>query len=155
MFGKIVYISDSIAHISIMEGTPVSMDLMNMHVIFEDGDRKVLGEVEDVSKDIIKVNFLGVIENGHFIGGVLRKPTLEAKIRLVTEDELKLITGEDSDGMFQIGTSPLYNDKPIYVNINDICSNHLAIFGNTGSGKSWGLARLLQSLFYIEKFNPY
>ncbi len=155
MFGKIVYISDSIAHISIMEGTPVSMDLMNMHVIFEDGDRKVLGEVEDVSKDIIKVNFLGVIENGHFIGGVLRKPTLEAKIRLVTEDELKLITGEDSDGMFQIGTSPLYNDKPIYVNINDICSNHLAIFGNTGSGKSYGVASFIQSLFYNEKFNPY
>lgn len=155
MFGKIVYISDSIAHISIMEGTPVSMDLMNMHVIFEDGDRKVLGEVEDVSKDIIKVNFLGVIENGHFIGGVLRKPTLEAKIRLVTEDELKLITGEDSDGMLQIGTSPLYNDKPIYVNINDICSNHLAIFGNTGSGKSYGVASFIQSLFYNEKFNPY
>ena len=155
MFGKIVYISDSIAHISIMEGTPVSMDLMNMHVIFEDGDRKVLGEVEDVSKDIIKVNFLGVIENGHFIGGVLRKPTLEAKIRLVTEDELKLITGEDSDGMFQIGTSPLYNDKPIYVNINDICSNHLAIFGNTGSGKSYGVASFIQSLFYNERFNPY
>lgn len=155
MFGKIVYISDSIAHISIMEGTPVSMDLMNMHVIFEDGDRKVLGEVEDVSKDIIKVNFLGVIENNHFIGGVLRKPTLEAKIRLVTEDELKLITGEDEDGMFQIGTSPLYNDKPIYVNINDICSNHLAIFGNTGSGKSYGVASFIQSLFYNEKFNPY
>ena len=55
MFGKIVYISDSVAHISIPEGTPVNMDLMNMHVIFEDGDRKVLGEVEDVSKEIIRV----------------------------------------------------------------------------------------------------
>ena len=155
MFGKIVYISDSIAHINIKEGTHVSMDLMNMHVIFEDNDRKVLGEVEDVSKEIIKVNFLGVIENNKFIGGVLRKPTLEANIRLVTEEELNLITGVEDVGMFKLGVSPLYNDKPIYVDINEICSNHLAIFGNTGSGKSYGVASFIQSLFYNERFSPY
>ena len=155
MFGKIVYISDSVAHIAIPEGTPVSMDLMNMHVVFEDSERKVLGEVEDVSKEIIKVHFLGVIENGRFVGGVLRKPTLEANIRMVTEDELNLITGVKEDGMFNLGVSPLYNDKPIYVDINDICSNHLAIFGNTGSGKSYGVASFIQSLFYNENFSPY
>lgn len=154
MFGKIVYISDSIAHIGIPDGTPVNMDLMNMHVVFEDGDRKVLGEVEDVSQNIIKVNFLGVIEGNKFIGGVLRKPTLESKIRLVTEEELKLIVGIDAPGMFKLGVSPLYNDQPIYVDINEICSNHLAIFGNTGSGKSYGVASFIQSLFYNKNFNP-
>ena len=155
MFGKIVYISGSVAHINIPAGTPVSMDLMNMHVVFEDGERRVLGEVEDVSESEIKVHFLGVIEDGRFIGGVLRKPTLEAKIRMVTEEELNLITGTDREGMFKLGVSPLYNDKPIYVDINEICSNHLAIFGNTGSGKSYGVASFIQSLFYSEKFNPY
>ena len=155
MFGKIVYISDSIAHISIPNGTPVSMDLMNMHVIFEDEGRKVLGEVEDVSESIIKVNFLGVIENGKFVGGVLRKPTLQSKIRLVTPEELKTIVGENEPGAFRLGVSPLYNDQPIYVNINELCSNHLAIFGNTGSGKSYGVASFIQSLFYNKEFNPY
>ena len=111
MFGKIVYISDSVAHISIPDGTPVTMDLMNMHVVFEDAERKVLGEVVDVSESIIKVNFLGVIENGRFIGGVLRKPTLEANIRIVTEEELNLITGVEGEGMFKLGASPLYGDK--------------------------------------------
>ena len=155
MFGKIVYISDSVAHINIPNGTPINMDLMNMHVVFEDGDRKVLGEVEDVSQDIIKVHFLGTIEDGKFVGGVLRKPTLQANIRLVTEEELNLITGVEKDGMFKLGVSPLYNDKPIYVDINELCSNHLAIFGNTGSGKSYGVASFIQSLFYDEKFSPY
>ena len=87
MFGKILYISDSVAHIGIPNGTPVNMDLLNMHIIFEDGQRRVLGEVEDVSDTVIKVHFLGVIEDNKFIGGVLRKPTLEAKIRLVTDEE--------------------------------------------------------------------
>lgn len=155
MFGKIIYISDSIAHISIPSGTPVNMDLMNMHVIFEDGVRKVLGEVEDVSDSIIKVNFLGEITDGRFVGGVLRKPTLNAKIRLITEEELKLIVGSDSEGAFKIGTSPLYNDQPIYVDINTLCSNHMAIFGNTGSGKSYGTASFIQSLFYNPAFKPY
>lgn len=155
MFGKIVYISDSIAHIEIPNGTPVSMDLMNLHVVFEDGNRKVLGEVEDVSNSIIKVNFLGEITDGKFVGGVLRKPTLEAKIRLITPEELKLITGTEIPGAFKLGVSPLYNDMPIYVDINEICSNHLAIFGNTGSGKSYGVASFIQSLFYNKNFNPY
>ena len=155
MFGKIVYISDSVAHINIPSGTPISMDLMNMHIIFEDGERKVLGEIEDVSESIIKVHFLGVISNGRFIGGVLRKPTLQANIRFVTEDELNLITGTESEGMFKLGFSPLYNNKPIYVDINELCSNHLAIFGNTGSGKSYAVASFIQSMFYNDNFNPY
>jgi len=155
MFGKIVYISDSVAHINIPSGTPVSMDLMNMHVVFEDNDRKVLGEVVDVSESIIKVNFLGVISNGKFIGGVLRKPTLESHIRLVTEDELNLITGVEGEGSFKLGVTPLYNDKPIYVDINSLCSNHFAIFGNTGSGKSYAVSSFIQSLFYNPNFNPY
>ncbi len=155
MFGKIVYISDSVAHISIPEGTPVSMDLMNMHIIFEDGERRVLGEIEDVSEKIIKVQFLGVIDGNKFVGGVLRKPTLEANIRLVTDEELNLITGVSGEGMFKLGLSPLYNDKPIFVDINELCSNHLAIFGNTGSGKSYGVASFIQSMFYDPNFNPY
>ena len=52
MFGKIVYISDSVAHINIPNGTPINMDLMNMHVVFEDGDRKVLGEV-DLTREML------------------------------------------------------------------------------------------------------
>ena len=155
MFGKIVYINDNVAHIEIKEGTPVSMDLMNMHVIFEDDKKKILGEVVDVSKEIIKVNFLGEITDNKFVAGVLRKPTLQASIRLITKEELKLLVGEEKPGMFKLGVSPLYDDTPIYIDINDICSNHFAIFGNTGSGKSYGVASFIQSLFYNQEFTPY
>ena len=155
MFGKIVYISDSVAHISVPQNVETKMDLMNLHVVFETEGRRVLGEVEDISSDIIKVHFLGVIEDGKFVGGVLRKPTLDSKIRLITEEELNLITGVDSEGAFKLGTIPLYNDKPIYVDINTLCSNHFAVFGNTGSGKSYAVASFIQSLFYNQEFQPY
>ena len=76
MFGEILYISDTVAHIKIPDGTPVATNLMNMHIVFEDDKKKILGEVEDISKDIIKVHFLGEIVNGKFLGGVILIQTL-------------------------------------------------------------------------------
>ncbi len=155
MFGKIIYISDNVAHIEIPEGTPIAENLMNMHVIFEDEKKKILGEIEDISEKIIKVGFLGEIVNGRFVGGVIRKPTLSARIRIITKEELALIIGEDTPGSMILGNSPLYDDCQIRVDINDLFSNHMAIFGNTGSGKSCGVARLLQNVFNNNKFLPY
>ena len=155
MFGEILYISDTVAHIKIKEGTPLATNLMNMHIVFEDEKKKILGEVEDISKDIIKVHFLGEISNGRFIGGVIRKPTLSANIRIITKEELAMIVGEDGPESLLLGYSPLYDNYPVRVNINDLFANHMAIFGNTGSGKSCGVARLLQNVFVNPNLPPF
>lgn len=153
MFGNIVYISDNSAHIKV--ASEITSNLMNINVVFEDENRKVVGEVIDISEDVIKVHFLGEISDGKFIGGVLNKPTMKANIRLVNEDELNLMLGSESDKTFRLGYSPLYENRPIYVDINDLCSNHLAIFGNSGSGKSYGVSSFLQSIFYNQNFMPF
>ena len=155
MIGNIIYISDNEAHIKIPEGTPSATNLMNLHVVFEDDKKKILGEVDDISSDIIKVKFLGEIVNNHFVGGVIRKPTLSAKIRVISKEEVALIVGENKPGSMLLGYSPLYDDYPIYVDINDLFSNHMAIMGNTGSGKSCGVARVLQNVFTNASFLPY
>ena len=155
MFGKIVYISDNVAHIEIEEGSAVASNLMNMHVIFEDDKKRILGEVQDIGKEIIKINFLGEIDNGRFIGGVIRKPNISANIRLITPEELAMIVGKPGNGTFTIGASPLYDNYPITADVNDLLSNHLAIFGNSGSGKSCGVARILQNIFFDKTLLPY
>ena len=63
--------------------------------------------------------------------------------------------GENTNENVFIGTSPLYNNYPIFSSINDLFSNHMAIFGNTGSGKSYGVARILQNVFENPKLPPY
>ena len=93
MFGSIVYLDNNFAHIEIPEGVPVSENLMNLHVIFEDESKKILGEVADFDRKIVKVRFLGEIVNGRFVGGVIRKPTLQAKLRIINKEELGLIVG--------------------------------------------------------------
>ena len=110
MFGKLVYISDNIAHISIPSGTLVHENLMNMNVVFEDSSKKILGEVVDVSENIIKVHFLGEVTSGRFTPGVLRKPTMGASIRIINNEELELITGVKSSNTFRLGYSPLYDN---------------------------------------------
>lgn len=155
MFGKILYISDTEAHVEVpKEGAP-STNIMNMHVIFEDEGRKVVGEVEDLGAELMKIRFLGEIENGIFIGGVIRKPTFNSKIRMISQDEVGLLLGDDTPSTFVIGESPLYDSRPIRVDINNLFASHMAIFGNSGSGKSCGVARLLQNIFENPKLLPF
>ena len=153
MFGKIVYISNTLAHIEINSDTPLS-NMMNLHIVFEDGNRKILGEVEDIDDKLLKVHFLGEIVGDKFIAGLIMKPSLDSKIRIITKEELNTIVGvENSSNMF-LGYSPLYDNCKIYVDINDLFSNHMAVFGNTGSGKSYGVARLLQNVFENPNLAP-
>ncbi len=155
MFGKIIYISSTEAHVATPQNEEQSTDLMNMHVVFEDENKKIIGEVEDISKDIIKIRLLGEVVGNHFLGGVIRKPTFSSKLRLISREEVGLLVGEDNDRSLTLGVSPLYNDYPIRVDINDLFSSHMAIFGNSGSGKSCGVARVLQNVFHNPKLLPY
>ena len=155
MFGKIVYISDTEAHVQIATEGGLNTNIMNMHVIFEDGDKKILGEVEDINDELVKIRFLGEITNGRFVGGVIRKPTFNASLRLINKEEVGLLVGEDTPSTFVLGDSPLYEGSKIRVDINDLFSSLMAIFGNSGSGKSCGVARLLQNVFSNPKLLPF
>ena len=155
MFGKIVYISNNEAHVEVRNDSGMSTNIMNMHVVFEDEKKKILGEVEDISDGIIKIRFLGEIAGGRFLGGVIRKPTFNATLRLINRDEVGLLVGEDNDSSFVLGVSPLYDDYPIRVDINDLFSSHMAVFGNSGSGKSCGVARILQNVFANPRLLPF
>lgn len=155
MFDRIVYISDHSANIRLKDAENLTMNLMNLHLVFEDKDKKVLGEVDDLDKDIVKARFLGEIVNGKLIGGTIRKPALDASIRVVEQSEIPMIVGEDKVGYMRFGVSPFYNDFPVYLDVNNFFSNHFAIFGNSGSGKSCGVSRLFQNMFHDQRLFPY
>ena len=155
MFDKIIYISDQGANIKLKEGEEVAINLMNLHLIFEDKDKTILGEVDDLEDGIVKARFLGEITNGHLVGGVLRKPSLDAKIRVIKQEEIPMIVGEDKTGYMPLGVSPYYNDFPVYLDVNNFFSNHFAIFGNSGSGKSCGISRIMQNMFEDQRLFPY
>ena len=153
MFKEITAISKNFAMVR-LEGN-ASDDLLNMNVIFEDNSKKILGEVEEIDNDQLKISFLGEFINGKFLGGIIRKPSLTSKIRMINQQELGELVGDNDKKSMVLGLSPLYNDYPVKINIDDMWSNHSAIFGNTGSGKTYGVARYVQNLFTIPDKIPF
>lgn len=98
---------------------------------------------------------MGEFHGDKFYDGIIRKPSTTAKIRIINANELAELTGYNDPKAMLLGLSPLYNDSPVKVNIDDMWSNHSAIFGNTGSGKTYGVARLIQNLFTMQNYIPF
>ena len=147
MFGKIKYIGESIAHVENLGGETASTDLMNVNVIFEAPDQRILGEVTEFNKEEMKIRFLGEYINDRYVNGVIRKPLLSSRVRIINSAELMELVGTESASSFVLGKSAIYKEYKVCPSINALLSNHLGIFGNTGSGKSCGVARIVQNLF--------
>lgn len=155
MFGKIKYITEGEAHVESLIQPGQDVDLMNNNVVFEAENQRILGEVEEVNDEIIKIRFLGEFIGNKYISGVIRKPVLSSKTRQINDEELQSLMGSYSDKTFILGQSAIYKGHTVYVDINDLLSNHMAIFGNSGSGKSCGVARMVQNLFSNPEFIAY
>ena len=147
MFDKIKNITKNYAIVEI--NGDINSDVLNINVVIEDNDLRILGEVEDINDGLAKIAFLGEFHDGKFYSGIIRRPSLKSNIRIINTDELKELVGENDDKSMLLGLSPLYNNYPVKINIDKMFSNHLAIFGNTGSGKTWGVSRLIQNLFNL------
>ncbi len=153
MLGNIITINKNSAIVKINKDSEIS-DLINMHVIFEDDNKKILGEIDSILEDTIKITFLGELTENDFIGGLIKKPSMNAKLRIINDQELHILTG-NPERAIQLGVSPLYNDFPLNVSIDELFSNHTAIFGNTGSGKTYGICRIIQNIFPNSQIIPY
>ena len=154
MLGKILTISKNSATLEInKDGTEIN-DLINLHVVFEDENKKILGEIDSITQDTINVTFLGELTENDFIGGLIKKPSLNATARIINHDELLILTGS-KDKSIPLGVSPLYNNFPLNVSVDELFSNHTAIFGNTGSGKTYGICRIIQNIFPNDLIIPY
>jgi len=154
MFGKILYIGDNIAHVENKMNHSLTADLMNIHVIFEAQNQRILGEVVELNDSIIKIKFLGEYQGKKYLNGVLRKPLLNSRIRIINGEELMELVGVYNDKSILLGSSSIYKNFKVCPSINSLFSNHLAIFGNSGSGKSWGVARIIQNIFNNNLVNP-
>ena len=153
MFGKILSIDGTICKVENLSKITHS-ELMNTHVVFDEEIRKVVGEIIKINNELIEVLLVGEIKNNIFFPGVVKKPSKTP--RLISVGELSTIIGEqnENNNSIVIGNSPIYKGFNIKLNLNNFFANHSAIIGNTGSGKSCGVTRLLQNLFIESSIKP-
>ena len=155
MFESITRICDNGVYVRITESINEKVNLLNTHIVFQDDEKSLLGEIEEVGIDEIKVRLLGEFVDDGLIGGVVRKPMLNANIRQVTSEETKVLLGKETNQSMMIGKSPLYNEIPINIDVNNFFGGHFSILGNSGSGKSWGVARIFQNVFLNQHVVPF
>ena len=133
-------------------------DLSNMYVSIENEKNICIGEIENIDGNLLYINLVGEIVNNKFVGGVIKKPLLNSKVKLVPEDKIPMIISCDDrseEKYLYLGKSPIYENTNINVPINSFFANHFSIFGSTGSGKSCSVARIFQNLFNKETMIPY
>ncbi len=147
MFGKVLNIEENT--IIFENGShQANLQCLNYHVAIIDKDVNYIGEIVSINEEIIAVLLVGTIKNNHFNAGVIKKPSNLNQIRFLYKSELELLIGHQDDDIneIDIGNSNIYENFTVNAKSNEFLSNHFAIIGNTGSGKSCGTARIIQNL---------
>ena len=115
--------------------------------------------------DVVPVGSMPV-QGGSFKFGVSAFPPLYADALYARDEDLDRIfnvdqpieqaTRADADGMetqgtvphtIEIGTSAVFRSYPVKAELDALFSGHVAVLGNTGSGKSCTVASVFQSVF--------
>jgi hypothetical protein len=97
----------------------------------------------------MRVNPLGVLkcdkENQYvFKRGVQTFPSIGEPVLIPTDNQLRAIVESGANRRVKIGTSPLAANAEVSVDPDRLFGRHLAVLGNTGSGKSCTVAGLIQ-----------
>ena len=157
--GKVKNIGTENINIMVTSKQALEKNLIDHHVIFNTNDnKKIVGTLISLDSNEGKVKLIGEIQGFRFVPGVLNKPAIGNICFIATDEETKLIVADEQGNnvikKVLVGSMPLYNNTPAYVPTNTFFSNHFAIFGNTGSGKSCGVARLFQNVFFNQPQAP-
>ncbi|MES2064641.1 MAG: ATP-binding protein [Bacteroidota bacterium] len=138
----------------------------------KDTDTKWRGEKEQVLSKSNSVKYfditpIGTIQRNKFKYGVSVFPTLYSDVLYIKKEELDIVfeVSEEQESiilenetgtrlkMLDVGTSTIFPDYKIKIDINSFFGGHSAILGNTGSGKSCTIASMMQGLLKKEGFS--
>lgn len=136
----------------------------------KDADIRWKGEKEQIlsksnSVKYLDINPIGTIQGKKFKYGISVFPTLYTDVLYIKKEELdavfdlneEFIDDEFSENtklkLLDIGTSTIFPDYKVKIDINGFFGGHSSVLGNTGSGKSCTIASMLQTLFSKEYFS--
>ena len=145
MIGTIIKIENNLIYLKPSINIYEYGNMINKHIVFE-GNQKLIGEIININ-EYIEIKIIGEIINNSFIYSDINKPSFNSKCRLINKEDLDIIFSSNTPDNIKIGTSVLYKNYYINLAINPFFSNHFAILGNTGSGKSYSVARIIQSIY--------
>lgn len=109
---------------------------------------------EKISRTL-NISLLGFFNKKEFERGIKEMPLIDNECYLLDRVEFNKVHDfiKKGDTPLTIGTLTLEKGQEIQVGIDSLFGSHIGIFGNTGSGKSYTLAKLYRELFKKFKDN--
>lgn len=173
---------DAPENVSLSTGKPRVFPRINGYVLIHTEEGFVVGQIEWITVEKspypkrqglsdfglvdlpfplrkMSVNPLGVLkEKGDkgfsFRRGVSSFPSVGDNVLLPTDEQLKAIIESGENRHVEIGTSPFAESAKIAVDPDKLFGRHLAVLGNTGSGKSCSVAGLIRWSLEAAGENP-
>ena len=111
-------------------------------------------EKDKISRTL-KISLLGFFNGELFERGIKEMPLLDNECYLLDNSEFESVHYflKPGDAPLNIGRLSLEKGQEIKIGINSLFASHIGIFGNTGSGKSYTLAKIYHELFKAYKQN--
>jgi len=139
------------SYIRIAKGFTAIIGKVDGEFITEDKgfiDRQYGSEKERIDRTL-KIKLLGFFEGPTFKRGIKELPLIDNECFLLENEEFNQVHNflKEGDEPIKIGTLALEKGQAIQAGVDALFASHIGIFGNTGSGKSYTLAKLYRELF--------
>lgn len=110
--------------------------------------RKYASDAEKIDR-LLTVSLLGFFQGRRFERGIKELPLIDNECFLLSNDEFEQVHNfiRQGDEPLTIGTLSFEKGQSIRVGVNSLFASHVGIFGNTGSGKSYTVAKIYRELF--------
>lgn len=123
-----------------------------------ENDKKVnerYNSQEEKINRFLVIKLIGHIEGDCYKKGLTELPLIGNECYLLSNREFEMIHsfGSKNDVFIKIGSIASDPLVPISIGVNKLFASHIGIFGNTGSGKSYTLAKIYRQLFITFKDN--
>ena len=144
-------------YIKIIKGFTIIIGKVEGEFTYEDkiASTKEYGSDKEKINRSLSVSLLGFFNKKQFERGIKEMPLVDNECYLLDRREFNQVHDfiRKKDEPLVIGTLTLEKGQIIAVGIDSLFASHIGIFGNTGSGKSYTLAKLYHELFRIYKDN--
>ncbi|MEM5543630.1 DUF87 domain-containing protein [Sulfitobacter sp. AS92] len=102
--------------------------------------------VDQVSRQLLTIPIGTMDASGEFERGTNVLPTVNAPVFAVLPSTINDIYTSFAEGNFSLGKLSLLPEQDAKMNLDSFLSRHAAILGQTGGGKSWTVASVLQKI---------
>ncbi|SDW80008.1 hypothetical protein SAMN05444358_1011793 [Ruegeria halocynthiae] len=102
--------------------------------------------IDQVSRQLVTIPIGTIDSDGDFERGTNVLPTVNAPVFAVLPSTINDIYTSFAEGNFSLGKLSLLPEQEAKLNLDAFLGRHAAILGQTGGGKSWTVASVLQKI---------